>query len=68
MVSGNDNQDAVLLGNDFWLPKNTARDLEYKMQNLEDYIARYYDNTRSGFHNKRSQNYDSTRSKDFLRL
>ena len=52
-VSGNNNEDAIMLGSEFWLPEETARDLEYKMQNLQDYMARYY---------------DSSRSKDFLRL
>ena len=47
------NEDAIMLGSEFWLPEETARDLEYKMQNLQDYMARYY---------------DSSRSKDFLRL
>ena len=49
----NKNQDAILIGREFWLPKNTAQDLEYKMQDLENYMSRYYDNARS---------------KDFLRL
>ena len=52
-VSGNNNEDAIMLGSEFWLPEKTARDLEYKMQDLQDYMARYYDNSRS---------------KDFLRL
>ena len=51
--SGNDNEDAIMLGSEFWLPEETARDLKYKMQDLQDYMARYYDNSRS---------------KDFLRL
>ena len=52
-LSDDFSQDGILLGREFWLPKNTARDLDFKMQNLQDYMARYYDNTRS---------------KDFLRL
>lgn len=52
-VSGNNNEDAIMLGREFWLPEETARDLEYKLEDLQNYMARYY---------------DSSRSKDFLRL
>ena len=52
-VIENNSQDAIVIGREFWLPENTAQDLKYKMQNLENYVARYY---------------DTARSKDFLRL
>ena len=49
------NRAGILLGREFWLPEDTAQDLEFKKQNLEEFVSKYYDN----------QNH---RSKDFLRL